>query len=182
MIKILLIWKRSDNMGQRHKVFISYHHKDVGEVSEFINKFNLVCITRALGAGMDQDIIDSRDTDYVMRRIRELYLKDTTVSIVLIGECTWTRRYIDWEIQASLRNKNPNGLVGIVLPSAAKNPRAPDRLNKNLGNYGYAKWYVYPKSEYELSNIIEEAFQARYNKKNNIINPRERFKYNKKCP
>ena len=169
-------------MSQKHKVFISYHQEDIDEVREFINDFNFVCITRALGASMDQDIIDSTDTDYVMRRIRELYLKDTTVSIVLIGKCTWARRYIDWEIQASLRSKNPNGLVGIVLPSAAKNPIAPDRLNKNLGNEGYAKWYVYPKSEYALANIIEEAFQARYNKKNNIINPRERFNYNKKCP
>ena len=47
---------------------------------------------------MEQDIIDIDNTDYVMRRIRELYLKDSTVTIVLIGKCTWARRSIDWEI------------------------------------------------------------------------------------
>ena len=35
---------------------------------------------------MEQDIIDSDNTDYVMSRIRELYLKDSTVTIVLIGK------------------------------------------------------------------------------------------------
>jgi hypothetical protein len=42
---------------------------------------------------MEQDIIDIDNTDYVMRRI-----KDSTVTIVLIGKCTWARRSIDWEI------------------------------------------------------------------------------------
>lgn len=53
---------------------------------------------------MNDDIINSTDTNYVMRRIRELYLKDSTVTIVLMGKYTYTRRYVDWEIQASLRN------------------------------------------------------------------------------
>lgn len=103
----------------RHKCFISYHHDDQDEVEEFIETFDherIVFIARALGAGMEQDIIDSDDTDYVMRRIRELYLKDSTVTLVLMGKCTWARRYVDWEIQASLRSGEtvtPNGLLGI---------------------------------------------------------------------
>ncbi len=107
----------------KHKVFISYHHDDQDEVGGFIETFDHernVFIARALGVGMEQDIIDSTDTGYVMRRIRESYLKDSTVTIVLIGKCTWARRYIDWEIQASLRHGvtvTPNGLLGIKLPS-----------------------------------------------------------------
>ncbi len=167
----------------RHKTFISYHHEDEDEVKDFIETFDYkhdVFIARAIG--MNQEIIDSTKTDYVMRRIRELYLGDSTVTTVLIGKCTWARRYVDWEIQASLRSKNPNGLVGITLPSASRNPIAPDRLSKNVGNEGYAKWYKYPKNNSQLTNIIEEAFQARSNKVDQIINPLERFKNNKKCP
>lgn len=181
-------------VGQlRHKVFISYHHDDQQEVDEFIKTFDeerRVFIARAVGA-MAQDIIDSDDPDYVMRRIRELYLKDSTVTVVLIGKCTWARRYVDWEIQASLRHGEtvtPNGLLGIVLPSAGQHPRAPERLAMNLktgeGSPGYARWYWYPKDSDSLAAWIEDAFQARTNKDRValIVNPRERFRYNRSCP
>ena len=111
------------NVNVRHKVFISYHHADKDEVDDFIEEYDDkhdVFIARALGIGMADDIIDSTDTSYVMRRIRELYLKDSTVTVVMLGKCTWARRYVDWEIQASLRNTetvNPNGLLAIKLPS-----------------------------------------------------------------
>lgn len=138
---------------------------------------------------MEQDIIASEDTDYIMRRIRELYLKDSTVTIVLVGKCTWARRYVDWEIQASLRHGKtvtPNGLLGIVLPSAGKKPKAPDRLRKNLlgkdGDDGYARWRWYPQRKDILAKYIEDAFQARTSRAHLIVNPQERFKYNKKCP
>ncbi len=76
----------------RHKVFISYYHDDQDEVAEFIETFDQerkVFITRALGTDIEQDIIDSTNTDYVMRRIRELYLRDSTVTIVMIGRQHW---------------------------------------------------------------------------------------------
>lgn len=174
----------------RHKVFIPYHHDDQDEVESFIETFDherKVFIARALG--MAQDIIDSTDTDYVMRRIRELYLKDSTVTIVLIGKCTWARRYVDWEIQASLRHGEvvmPNGLFGIVLPSAGKKPIPPDRLKKNLkgenSDEGYARWYWYPQRKDTLANWIEDAFRARTSRAHLIVNPRDRFDYNRRCP
>ncbi len=176
----------------RHKVFISYHHDNQKEVQEFITTFSSerrVFIARALGIGMADDIIDSTNTDYVMRRIRELYLSDSTVTIVLIGKCTWARRYVDWEIQSSLRHGEtvtPNGLLGIVLPSVGKKPTPPDRLSKNLkgkdSDEGYARWHWYPDRKDSLANWIEDAFQARTTRAHLIVNPRDRFKYNKSCP
>ena len=176
----------------KRKVFISYHHDDQDEAEEFIETFDQereVFIARALGVGMEQDIIDSDDTDYVMRRIRELYLKDSTVTIVLIGKCTWARRYVDWEIQASLRHGEtvtPNGLLGIKLPSYKKNGY-PDRLNKNLKQDEkqedcYARVIDYPKRKDTLASGIEDAFQARNSRAYLIVNPRDRFKYNRTCP
>ena len=173
-----------------HKVFITYHHDDQDEVESFIETFDherKVLIARALG--MVQDVIDSTDTDYVMRRIRQLYLKDSTVTIVLIGKCTWARRYVDWEIQASLRrgeNVTPNGLLGIVLTSAGENPIPPDRLRNNLksenSDEGYARWHWYPQRKDTLANWIEDAFRSRTSRAYLITNPRDRFKYNRQCP
>lgn len=178
----------------RHRVFISYHHADQDEVEDFVQTFadeRHVFIARALGVEMEQDIIDSDDTQYVMRRIRELYLKDSTVTIVLIGRCTWARRYVDWEIQASLRHGEtvtPNGLLGITLPSVANRSgkQPPDRLNLNLkgdGNAdGYARWYKYPTRKDTLANCIDDAFRARTSRASLIENPREKFKNNRSCP
>lgn len=182
--------QRHDNQIRR-KVFISYHHTDQDEVEEFIDTFDHerdVFIYRALGLGMADDIINSLNADYVMRRIREDFLKNSTVTVVLIGKCTWARRYIDWEVQASLRlgeNVKPNGLLGIVLPSAVNKPICPGRLSFNIqgknGDEGYARWYSYPFRKDTLRNYIEDAFNARTNRRNLIVNPRPKFAYNKQC-
>ena len=176
----------------RRKAFISYHHDDQKEVDAFIKTFDEardVFIARALGTEMDPQIINSDDTEYVMQRVRELYLKDSSITIVLIGRCTWARRYIDWEIQASLRqgeNTTPNGLLGIVLTSAGKEPRAPERLRLNLkgkqSDEGYARWYWYPSTKDALAGWIEDAFTARTTRTNLIDNPRDRRKNNAQCP
>jgi len=174
-----------------HKVFISYHHADQEEVNEFIKKYDdeeKIFITRALGVDMENNIVDSENTDYVMSRIRELYLKDSTVTIIMIGKCTWSRRYVDWEIQASLRQDEgtiPNGLLGIKLPSYNGNGY-PDRLNKNLKqtcdqNECYARVICYPSTKDTIRNAIEDAFDARKSRNSFIVNPRERFKYNRTC-
>jgi hypothetical protein len=177
----------------KHKCFISYHHDDQDEVKDFIERFDEdgeAFIARAVGA-MGQDIIDSEDTDYVMRRIREKYLTDSTVTIVLIGKCTWARRYVDWEIASTLRNDPNNkrsGLFAITLPGVAdKIKTLPARFQDNLYNWdkkkGYAKWYKYPDNSASLTNMIEDAFQARDDdeRTKHIDNSRALFGYNREC-
>ena len=176
----------------RHKTFITYHHDDQEEVENFIDEFDYyrdVFITRGLGMGMPNDVvINSYDTEYVMRRIREDFLKDSTVTIVLTGRCTWARQYVDWEIQASLRHgemTTPNGVLGIVLPSAGSNPTAPERLSWNLPGVireqSYSRWHWYPGNDYQLSGWIEDAHDARTARDHLIENPREKFSGNKQC-
>lgn len=176
----------------RRKCFISYHHADQTEVDKFVRTFDHnhdIFIARGLGKEMSQDIIDSTNTDYVMRRIRELYLSDSTVTIVMLGKCTWARRYVDWEIQSSLRSGEtvtPNGLLGIKLPSFPKNGNFPNRLNLNLKQTEnqkdcYARWIEYPSSSNVLMNAIEEAFQRRSTHRKWIDNPRDYMKNNRQC-
>ena len=177
----------------KRKCFISYHHADQDEVNRFIRTFDhgLDCFTaRGLGEEMSQDIIDSMDTDYVMGRIRALYLKGSSVTLVMLGQNTWSRRYVDWELQSSLRRGEtitPNGLLGVRLPSYSPAHGYPDRLNMNLltreqqaaGKSCYASVIDYPTSEQELVSAIEAANSRRLSHAHLIVNPRERYKYNK---
>jgi hypothetical protein len=167
-----------------HKCFLSYHHEDEVLVQQFIEEFDDrhdVFITRGIRA--PEDIIDSDDTEYVMAQIRKRFLTDSTVTIVLIGKCTWARRFVDWEIQSSLRQPvdgMPNGLLGILLDKNVTVATPPDRLKMNLDS-GYAKWYKYPTGKTTLAQWIETAFAGRSSLAAKIKNPRDRFKYNRNC-
>lgn len=175
----------------RHKCFISYHHGDPhlsnGDqhaaeifVSNFSGNYE-VFISRAVG--IDQDIIDSTNSDYIMRGIRERYLTDSTVTIVLIGRCTWARKYVDWEIASSLRNDPINkrsGLLAILLPNVPDSTQIPPRLSDNV-NSGYAKYYRYPSTPQNLASMISEAFDARTIKSHLVDNRRGLYSNNRSC-
>jgi len=154
----------------RRKTFISYHHEDEDEVSAFIDYFDHgrdILISRGIGASMAGDVIGSKDATYIKQRIRSLYLRDSTVTIVLIGRYTWSRQFVDWEIAASLRNTSTskrNGIVAITLPSAAEyvGKRVPERIKDNLdGEKGYARWMKYPQSSASLGRMIDDAYNRR---------------------
>ncbi len=162
----------------RRKCFISYHHTDQAAVNKFIDDFDSrrdVFIARAVG--VSQDLINSQNTDYIMRRIRELYLADSTVTIVLLGNGTWARKYVDWEIASTLRNDQNNrrsGLVAITLPNASAElpPRFRDNWVDHNHGVGYAKWWKYPTSASSLADIIEDAFEGRTSRSHLIDNTR----------
>ena len=98
-------------------IFVSFHQADELEANiwcrRFSGHFNEI---RTLG--LDElgdeyaERIDSGDSDYVMRRIREDKIAGTSCTVVLIGKCTWARRYVDWEVAATLRNftNSPRGV------------------------------------------------------------------------
>jgi len=161
------------------KCFISYHASDKAAVDKFLSDFKGNFIHR--GSDMDGDIINSTNTDYVMSRIRDRFLEDSTVTILLVGRCTWARKYVDWELQSSLRqpeNGNPNGLVAIQIDINAF--KLPDRAQLNRDS-GYMKFYKYPVSSASLENMIEEAFNARTKHSNKIVNRRDRYTINRQC-
>ena len=168
------------------KVFISHYKADRSEVDAFVRGFSNVFIPKVLGANNNDDFINSSDTSYVMQRIRELYLQDSTVTIVLLGKCTHSRRYIDWEIKSSLRQGQytPNGLMGIVLPSRDNTAQLPERLLSNWNSAHsncYARFWSYPSSGQQLYQWIEDAHQARTTRSNLINNSQDMMKYNSVC-
>jgi hypothetical protein len=159
-------------------------------VAAFIEGFGHIFIPKVIGLSEEDDFVDSLDTDYVMDAVRERYLADSTVTIVLLGRCTWSRRFVDWEVYSSLRNDRLNrrsGLMAIVLPSIANaykgrlQARVGDNIKGAEGDDGYARWWVYPSSGQVLRQWIEIAHDARSTKAALIDNTRARMTANRTC-
>jgi hypothetical protein len=144
-----------------------------------------------LGISDIDDIVESDDPDHVLDYIREYHLRDSTVSIVLIGRCTWSRRSVDWELCSSLRRDKDderNGLMGIKLASAADLPdwRAPQRLLDNIagrgGGIGYARLWPYPTAAQVLRDRIEIVSTYRTTRDDLIRNSRTVMALDSSCP
>lgn len=169
--------RKSDNT--RHKCFISYHVADREEVEAFLDEFGEEFIPYTIGVTDEDDFIDSEDEDYIKDRIREEYLSGSTVTIVLLGEKTWGRKYVDWEISATLRNDSVNkrsGLLVIPLPSMNNTATLPARVKDNWveddPDASYALFKSYPTYKATLRDYIEDSFIARTTKDHLIDNSR----------
>lgn len=175
-----------NNDVPKHKVFLSFHHQDDScrrqFERDFSNEFNSTFVNRSV---QDGDIDPNNRIDTIRREIRDRFISDSTVTIVLIGSDTWKRKHVDWEIGYSLTQTSQNtrsGLIGILLPdyeicSESGNNcgiqytenggvytpcNIPPRLYDNIES-GYAKIYSYPYYAYELKQWIDEAFHRRSN-------------------
>ncbi len=160
----------------RRNVFLTYHHADQGEVNDLIKStYFAFSDMRAVGVSEGDDFVESDNTDYVLRRIREKYLRGTSATVALIGKCSWARKYVDWEIAATLRNNrnDPRGaLLAVQLPSidGRSDVCLPDRLAINQGydiksgtELGYASYHRYPSSGSLLAQWVEDAIsRSRY--------------------
>jgi hypothetical protein len=157
-------------------IFLSFHQRDELEANIFCRRFDQYFNEiRTLGVhefGEDfAEHIDSGDSDYVMRQIREKKIAGTSCTVVLIGKCTWARRYVDWEIAATLRNNDDDprgGLIAVQLLSAEQNgwSRLPDRLSLNISSVdglevGYARSYSHAPSDDSIAQWVEDAVARR---------------------
>jgi len=153
-----------------HKVFVSYHHgNDQFYRDEFekILKDSGISIVKSVQLG---DIDPGLKTETVRQKIRDEYLRDSTVTVVLVGKDTWSRKHVDWEIGSSIRHTEYNprsGLLGILLPTYPLfkenkyDPHTiPPRLFYNLKN-DFAKIYSWNTNPATLQNWIHEAFERR---------------------
>jgi hypothetical protein len=183
-----------------HKTFISYHHKNDQQYKEWlVNNFkDWGFVDHSVGDG---DIDDSINTETIRQKIRDEFLSDSTVTLVLIGNETWKRKHVDWEIGSSLRHTKNNprsGLVGLILPSRKEEygtgkytPNTiPPRLYDNHQN-GYAYIYDFPnidvKRRYsstelnDVRNFLIQIIDLAFKNKDKVIpdNSRDRFAKNR---
>ena len=158
-------------MPQKHKVFISYYHDDDQRYKDrLVGRMGNLIVDRSVDVG---DIVDSNlPLDEIRRQIRDDFIRDATVTIVLIGPRTWQRKHVDWEIHSSLRDTDHNkrcGLLGILLPGHPNfqkpeyNSRLiPPRLALNCGgDDSYADIYDWTRNVAKVQSWIHRAFQRR---------------------
>jgi len=166
-------------MAQVHKTFISYHHVDEAYKSFFESRFSdlyNVFISKSVNFG---DIDPNLKTETIRQKIRDEYLKDSTVTVVLVGKETWKRKHVDWEISSSIRQTKYNprsGLLGILLPTYPRESidsyypfTIPPRLYDNL-KCGFAKLYNWSEDPMSVRGWIHEAFLWR-----DRLNPNNSF-------
>ena len=142
----------------RHKVFISYYHEDDQEYKDrLVQALNSKFVDKSVSLGDIHD--EGLPLDEIRRRIRDDHIADATVTIVLIGPCTWQRKHVDWEISASLIDRSNNqrcGVLGLLLPTHCDYRKSPEERNLRLipprlarnvgGDNPFAVIYDWPRS------------------------------------
>lgn len=172
----------------RHRCFVSYHAEDMDEVEKFIVDFGSEFFAQSVGVTIEDDFVESDNEEYIKRRIRDKYLSGTTVTILLLGKCTWSRKFVDWEISSSLRNdfvNKRNGLLVYPLPSMDNMAQLPSRVLdnwvENSPTESYARYQAYPTSPTMLRSNIEQAFSDRSAKQSLVDNSRALRSVNSAC-
>ena len=104
------------------KVFVSYHH----EIDQYYRE-HLAHLAKYHDAFEDGsvevgDIDDNLSSEAIRCIIRDDYLRDTEVTILLCGAETRFRKHIDWELKSSMIDGPVNkrsGILVIDLPSTS---------------------------------------------------------------
>lgn len=137
-----------------HKVFISYHHGNDQTYKDALLRLN-DAHGLFIDASVDTGDISETLTDQVIReKIRDEYLRDSTVTIVLVGTETKRRKHVDWEIYSSMfdgtRNKK-SGVFAITLPSTGcTNITAAHEAEKSVVYPEFTSWTsINERSKYE---------------------------------
>lgn len=154
-------------MSNRHKVFVSYHHALDEAYKTKFERFGSIFDVLVPGSVNDGDIDSNLSAETIRQKIRDEYLRDTSVTVVLIGAETWQRKHIDWEIGSSIRQTEYNlrsGLLGILLPTYPRtdptkyNPHTiPPRLYDNI-KCEFATIYNWSDSPTTVQAWIHDAY------------------------
>lgn len=169
-----------------HKVFVSYHHTPIDQKyrDSFERMFHenaSILVSKSVQIG---DIDPDLKPETIRQKIRDEYLRDSTVTVVLVGPKTWQRKHVDWEIGSSIRHTEYNprsGLLGILLPNHPSYGEdcydpfiTPPRLHFNK-KCGYTKIYDWSTNPVCVQNMIHDAFKRRFevnpdNSMNSLVN------------
>ena len=143
--------------NQKHKVFISYHHaNDQWYKNELLrlNRIYDVFIDSSVDTG---DIDDNLPDERIREIIRDEYLKDSTVTIILVGIETKKRKHIDWELYSSMYDGKVNkksGVLVINLPST--------NCTYYTASHEGEKEKVYPENDTWISIDDRTEYERRY--------------------
>ncbi len=140
-----------------HNVFISYHHANDQSYKEYLIKMNEKYSIFIDGSVDTGDISDDLTDEEIRRKIRDEYLRQSSVTIVLIGTETKRRKHIDWEIMSSMIDGKINkksGILVITLPTTGCNYYSATHENE--------KEVVYPETTNWISITDRNEFEKRF--------------------
>lgn len=141
----------------KHKVFISYHSNDQAykdALLEWNRSYDIF-----IDASVDTGEIDENLSDESIRQIiRDEYLKDSSVTMLLVGTGTKNRKHVDWEIYSSMYDGQVNkksGVLVINLPSTGC-------TNYNASHGDLEKSSLYPDVKSWVSITSRAEYERRY--------------------
>ena len=127
-----------------HKVFISYHHENDQDRKEELVKIgedNKIFINESVDTG---DISDELSDEDIREKIRDECLRESTVTIVLVGEETKNRKHVDWEIYSSMFDGKINKKSGIFVVNL---PSIPQEERVVIVSHDDEKETLYPEAD-----------------------------------
>ena len=99
----------------KHKVFISYHHSNDQFYKNELLALNYL-YDIFIDGSVDTDDIDETLADQKIRTvIRDDYLGNSTVTVLLVGSETKNRKHIDWELYSSMFDGSVNKKSGVLV-------------------------------------------------------------------
>jgi hypothetical protein len=107
----------------KRRIFLSFDHDDTAQVSGFLGLRQIIDGFEFYNHKLDHRI-QSTDSNYVAKVIREEYITPASVTVVLIGNRTADSGWVKWEIDESLNQGM--GILGIRLLGSTG--RVPDRI------------------------------------------------------
>ncbi len=164
------------------KTFISYSHSENQSQKEKLARIIDLHPNFKDDSVDTGDIDDSLDDEQIKIKIRDEYLKDTTVTIVLVGKNAQSRKHIDWEIASSMHDGKINSKSGIVVIDMYDVHNVMTN-NDQIKKYFNVQW-IEDVTNSEIKSIYknypERLIDNFINKKNNIdVIPYEKIlKYN----
>ena len=142
----------------KHKVFISYHHDNDQWAKEKLLELNSKYDIFIDGSVDTGDISDDLSDEEIRKKIRDEYLRDTTVTILLVGTETKNRKHIDWELYSSMYDGKVNKKVRYPGNTAS--------VNKPSVYYSLSWWWgkinLYQSVTNWISIDSRDVFERRY--------------------
>jgi hypothetical protein len=180
-------------MSELHKVFISYHHGNDSEYKDrliAINDLYEIFIDASVDTGeIDNDLDDQN----VRQIIRDEYLKNSSVTIVLVGTETKKRKHVDWEIFSSMINGKVNkksGVLVINLPTiacsyytAAHGDSEKNSLYPNVSNWTSISTRIEYEERYPfmperiIDNLLKTGAKVSVANWSDVINDLEKLRF-----
>ena len=160
---------------QKIKVFISYYHlEDQGFKETLSNHLaydnELEDASVSLG-----DISDELTDEQIRQKIRDEYIKDSDVFVLLCGKNTRHRKHIDWEIHAAMYKSDVKKPLPIIVINVDENNNY-----MRVSDYDINKYF----KDLYYRNSMNSAYSAYlYNQNERILPERILSSITKyKCP